>query len=58
MNAGLSAIPNEQTQAGRHGKDHLSGGAIAGLVVGVVAACALTAVLGLLLFRRSSGSAG
>ena len=48
MNAGLSAIPNEQT----------SGGAIAGLVVGVVAACALTSVLGLLLFRRRSGSAG
>jgi hypothetical protein len=47
---------DQQTEAAHGGKHHLSGGAIAGLVLGVVAACVLAAVLGLLLLRRRTAT--
>ena len=54
----LSADPgaDQQTEAAHDGKHRLSGGAIAGLVLGVVAACLLAAVLGLLLLRRRTAT--
>ncbi len=55
---GLSVDPGaeQQTEAAHGGKHHLSGGAIAGLVLGMIAACVLAAVLGLLLLKRRTAT--
>lgn len=47
---------DQQTEAAHSGKHPLSKGAIAGLVLGVVAACVLAAVVGLLLLRRRTAT--
>ena len=56
---GLGALEQQRIAArpDGNGKPGLTGGAIAGLVLGVVAACALAAVLGLLLYKRRAGQA-
>ncbi len=55
LTVGFASI--EPAQGAQHGKHHMSGGATAGLVVGVVAVCGVGAVLGVLLFKRRGGSA-
>ena len=59
LDAGLATENQEiaAQQAHQGGKgSQLSGGAIAGIVVGVLAACALASALAFMLFRRRKGS--